>query len=127
MDTLNLIEHGDRWLRHQAIWRRLLFFVLTFGSALVGSFLMFEIFHANGVSALQVVSLLMFFVLFTWISGAFWTSVAGFLVRLVGRDPAVLAPDSVASHVLQGRTAIVIPVYNEGAERVFAGVEAIWE
>jgi membrane glycosyltransferase len=125
--TLSNTEHTDRWLSRQALWRRLLFFVLTFGSALVGSFLMYDIFHANGVSALQVVSLLMFFVLFTWISGAFWSSVAGFIVRLVGHDPAVFEPGQVSSHVLQGRTAIVIPVYNEGAERVFAGVEAIWE
>ncbi len=27
---------------------------------------------------------------------------------------------------LQGRTAIVTPIYNEDTERVFAGVEAIW-
>ncbi|HEX4376703.1 MAG TPA: glucans biosynthesis glucosyltransferase MdoH [Steroidobacteraceae bacterium] len=129
-DTLSDTEHDAHdahWLRRQAAWRRMWFFTLTFASALVGCFLMFDIFHANGVSALQVLLLLMFFVLFTWISGAFWTSIAGFFVRLKGRDPAVLQPEQVASHVLRGRTAIVIPVYNEGAERVFAGVEAIWD
>jgi membrane glycosyltransferase len=127
MDTLNTAGHSDRWLRHQAFWRRLLFFFLTFGFALVGSFLMLDIFRANGVTTLEALSLVMFFILFTWISGAFWSSIAGFFVRLKGGDPAVLTPRSVSSHVLQGRTAIVIPVYNEGAERVFAGVEAIWE
>jgi membrane glycosyltransferase len=119
--------HNDQWLRHQARWRRLMFFVLTFASACIGSFLLLDILKANRISVLEVASLLMFFVLFTWISGAFWTSIAGFMVRLIGRDPALLQPQHVASHILQGRTAIVIPIYNEDAGRVFAGVEAIWE
>ena len=117
---------NDRWLRHQAWWRRALFFGLTFASSLVGSFLMLDILKANGISVLEFLSLLMFFVLFTWISGAFWTAIAGFFVRVSGHDPAVMHPGQVASHVLQGRTAIVIPIYNEDAARVFAGVEAIW-
>jgi membrane glycosyltransferase len=114
-------------LRHQAMWRRSLFFGLTFASALVGGFLMLDIMKANGVTPLEVLSLLMFLILFTWISGAFWTAIAGFFVRMIGRDPALLQPDEVASHVLLGRTAIVIPIYNEDASRVFAGVEAIWD
>jgi membrane glycosyltransferase len=128
MDALKPTDtaHHERWLLYQAVWRRALFFGLTFASSLIGSFLMLDILKANGVSVLEVLSLLMFFVLFTWISGAFWTAVAGFFVRLVGRDPALLQPAQVASHVLQGRTAIVIPIYNEDAARVFSGVEAIW-
>src|SRR5580693_5065896 len=105
MDALNNSAdsvHRARWLRYQALWRRTLFFGLTFASSLIGSFLMLDILKANGVSALEVLSLLMFFVLFTWISGAFWTAVAGFFVRLVGHDPASLQPAQVASHVLQG-------------------------
>jgi membrane glycosyltransferase len=129
MDAVRLADaaaHRDRWLRHQALWRRLLFFGLTFASSLLGSFLLLDILKANGISVLEVASLVMFFVLFTWISGAFWTAVAGFCVRLIGRDPALLQLDQVASHVLQGRTAIIMPIYNEDAARVFAGVEAIW-
>jgi membrane glycosyltransferase len=126
MDTMKQPSQSDRWLRYQAFWRRSMFFGLTFASAIAGGFLMLDILKANGVSVLEGLSLLMFVVLFTWISGAFWTAVAGFFVRLVGRDPAVIQPDQVASHVLQGRTAIVMPIYNEDALRVFAGVEAIW-
>jgi membrane glycosyltransferase len=126
MDALTLGAHGDRWLRYQALWRRVLFFGLTFASALAGGFLMLDILKANGVTTLAVISLLMFIILFTWISGAFWTAIAGFFVRLVGQDPAIMRPQQVASHVLLGRTAIVVPIYNEDAARVFAGVEAIW-
>ena len=126
MDTVKQTPRTDRWLQYQAIWRRSLFFGLTFASAFAGSFLMLDILKANGVSLLEWLALLMFFVLFTWISGAFWTAIAGFFVRLAGHDPAQLYPQQAASHVLQARTAIVIPIYNEDAARVFAGVEAIW-
>jgi membrane glycosyltransferase len=125
--TIRPTTPQDRWLSFQALWRRLLFFGLTFLSALAGGFLMLDILRANRVTPLLWLSLLMFVALFTWISGAFWTAVAGFFVRFIGRDPAVMRPEQVASHVLQGRTAIVIPIYNEDAMRVFAGVEAIWE
>ena len=66
--------------------------------------------------------LLLFCVLFAWISGAFWTSVAGFGVRLWGRDPAILDIRQVAGRTLRGRTAIVMPICEEPVDRVFAGV-----
>ncbi len=91
---------------------------------MAGGLLMYDILQANGLSALDITGLVMFTALFTWISGAFWTAIAGFVVRLVGRDPAVLRP--VRAAAVQGRTAIVTPIYNEDTARVFARVETIW-
>src|SRR5947209_2482508 len=68
----------------------------------------------------------LFFGLFTWIAGAFWTALAGFFVRLIGRDPAVLHPQQVAGRPLRSRTAIVMPIHNEDTQRVAAGLDAIW-
>lgn len=116
----------DRYLRRQALWRRSLFFGLTLLTALAGGSLMLDIVRAAGLSTLQISGLVMFTALFTWISGAFWTAVAGFIVRLRGRDPAVLAATQNEHRRLQGRTAIVTPIYNEDTDRVFAGIEAIW-
>ncbi len=116
----------DAYLRRQAIWRRSLFFGLTLLSALAGGVLMLDIVRAAGLSTLQVSGLVMFTALFTWISGAFWTAVAGFVVRLRGRDAAALAATRSEHRRLTSRTAIVTPIYNENTERVFAGVEAIW-
>ncbi|HEX4050268.1 MAG TPA: glucans biosynthesis glucosyltransferase MdoH [Steroidobacteraceae bacterium] len=116
----------DRYLHRQAIWRRSLFFGLTLLTALVGGALMLDIVRAAGLSTLQISGLVMFTALFTWISGAFWTAVAGFVVRLRGHDPAVLAATRSEHRRLSGRTAIVTPIYNEDTDRVFAGVEAIW-
>jgi membrane glycosyltransferase len=110
----------------RALWRRTLFFGLTFITALTGGFLMLDILRANGLSGLQIAGLIMFTALFAWISGAFWTAVAGFVIRLIGRDPAVLNPAQLAHRCLHSRIAIVAPIYNEDTARVFAGIEATW-
>jgi membrane glycosyltransferase len=117
---------AERSLHAQAVWRRSLFFGLTFGTALTGGLLMYDVLQANGLSALDVAGLVMFTALFTWISGAFWTAVAGFVVRLIGRDPAILTAASCARQPLSSRIAVVTPIYNEDTARVFAGIEAIW-
>src|SRR5688572_25542614 len=106
--------------------RRALFFGLTLLSAYMASLLMLDILRANGLTVLECLGLILFFVLFTWIAGAFWTAVAGFIIRLIGRDPAVIHPDEVAGRPLQSRTAIIMPIYNEDVARVTAGLDAIW-
>ena len=113
-------------LRWHALWRRCLFFGLTFGTALTGGGLMYDVLQANGLSALDIAGLVMFTALFTWISGAFWTAIAGFAVRLIGHDPAIVTAASVAGRPVRGRIAVVTPIYNEDTARVFAGVQAIW-
>lgn len=112
--------------RRTARRRRVAFFGLTFVMALLASALMFDILRANGLTVLEAFGLLMFFGLFTWIAGAFWTAIAGFVIRLIGRDKAVIHPDEVKGNALRNRTALVMPIYNEDAARVMAGLDAIW-
>ena len=132
MDAMNSLEAAsasgpsERSLRHSAHWRRALFFGLTFLTALVAGLLMLDILKVNGQTLLNCLALPLFVVLFTWISGAFWTAVIGFVLRLLGRDPAVLQPQRAAPQPLRGRTAIVLPIYNEDTARVFAGADAVW-
>jgi membrane glycosyltransferase len=131
MDAVNLsrstvVNLQSRQRPWTTLWRRTLFFGLTFVTALTGGFLMLDVLRANGLSGLQILGLIMFTALFAWISGAFWTAVAGFIIRLVGRDPAVLHPSQTTHRCLRSRTAIVTPIYNEDTARVFAGVEATW-
>jgi membrane glycosyltransferase len=106
--------------------RRLLFFGATLATSAFGAMLMGNILLADGLTFLEAIALLLFVALFTWIAGAFWTSVTGFLVRLAGRDPALLDVDEVAGKSLRGRTAIVMPICEEDTARVAAGVSAIW-
>jgi membrane glycosyltransferase len=125
-EGLSVHEESDRALHRQALWRRAVFFGLTFMTALAATLLMLDILKVNGQTLLNALALPLFFILFTWISGAFWTAVAGFIVRLAGHDPAVLEPPPLATQPLASKTAIVVPIYNEDTVRVFAAVDAIW-
>jgi membrane glycosyltransferase len=106
--------------------RRALFFGVTLTTSGLASFLMWDILRANGLSPLEGVSLGLFFVLFTWIAGAFWTAIAGFVIQLRGRDGGVIQAREAEPLRLTQRVAIVMPVYNEDPTRVMAGLEAIW-
>jgi membrane glycosyltransferase len=113
-------------LRRVAARRRVLFFSLTFMTSLFLSGLMWDILRANGFTGPEKTGLALFFILITWITGAFWTAFIGFVIRLRGRDKAVIHSDEVAGHALIGRTAVVMPIYNEDTQRVFAGLDVIW-
>ncbi|HTT04851.1 MAG TPA: glucans biosynthesis glucosyltransferase MdoH [Steroidobacteraceae bacterium] len=116
----------QRPLGRQALWRRCLFFGLTIATALGADFFMLNLLTTVGLSALGIAVLVLSTVLFAWIAMSFWTVVAGFITRLVGRDPAILTAAASTGQTLSGRTAIVIPVYNEETARVFAGIASIW-
>ncbi len=116
----------DDPLRKDAHWRRALFLGLTLATSIVAADMMLDILRANGLSLLEVASLVLFTVLFSWITGAFWTAVAGFIIRLIGRDPAVIHQDEVAGRPLNTRTALIMPIYNEDTGRVAAGIDIIW-
>src|SRR6266403_1434799 len=113
-------------LRRVAARRRVLFFGLTFMTSLFLTGLMWDILRANGFTALEKTGLALFFILITWITGAFWTAFIGFVIRLRGRDKAAIHPDEVVGHTLSGRTAVIMPIYNEDTQRVFAGLDVIW-
>ena len=113
-------------LRWSALWRRGVFFGLTFLTSLSASALMADILRTNGFTNWEKASLIVFFVLFTWITGAFWTAVAGFIIQLIGRDRAVIHSSQAQGHVLKGRTAVIMPIYNEDTTRVFAGLDVVW-
>ena len=106
--------------------RRLLFFGLTLTSSLLASLLMLDILRANSLTVLEALSLVLFFGLFTWIAGAFWTALAGFIIRLKGGDAHVMQAHDADGLVIHSRIALVMPVYNEDPRRTTAGLEAIW-
>jgi membrane glycosyltransferase len=106
--------------------RRLLFFGLTLTSGLLATLLMLDILRANGLTVLEAMSLVLFFGLFTWIAGAFWTAIAGFIIRLKGGDPRVMQAHDADGLAIHSRIALVMPVYNEDPKRTTAGLDAIW-
>ena len=117
---------ADRAVRRAGHWRRALFLALTLLTAAAATGMMGDILAANGLTGLKWAGLVLFYILFVWITGAFWTAFAGMIVRLRGGDAVGLKPHELAGRPLTGRTAVVMPIYNEDTARVMAGLDVIW-
>ena len=82
----------------------------------------------EGAGVLDFILLGLFVVLFLWISLSFWLATVGFLRQLRARPMVAEATErnkpSLAPDV---RVAILMPVYNEDPQSVFAGIRAIHE
>lgn len=112
-----------------AVRRRLLLLVLVLFPAVLASGFMARVLPHRGISPFALLLLLFFAALYAWISIGFWTSVAGFhiLSRRFDRFAAVPANRSARPAVsTKARTAILIPVYNEPVDRIFAGLYAVY-
>ncbi|HKJ95697.1 MAG TPA: glucans biosynthesis glucosyltransferase MdoH, partial [Gammaproteobacteria bacterium] len=111
--------------------RRAGFFTLATMTTLTGVWLMLDILRANGMSPLEMAILVLFAITFGWISLAFWSAAAGFVLQAMGIDPLSLRRGSAHGHytaptALRTRTAVVMPVHNEDVQRVIAGLEATY-
>jgi membrane glycosyltransferase len=125
MDTVNTVSATARSWR--VTLRRVMFFGLTVLSSGAATALLVDVLAANGVSAIELVGLLLFFGLFTWIAGALWTAIAGFFVELAGHDREGIDLAALEGRKLRTRTAVVMPIYNEDTLRVEAGLDATWQ
>ena len=92
------------------------------GLTAYGTWQMYEVISVSGgTTPLQYVLLVLFTLNFSWIALAFTGAILGFvaLLRRPAPDPAVAG--------LGGRTAVVMPVYNEATARTFAALQAMRE
>ncbi len=103
--------------------RRLLaFLVLATFAWMVATFV--HLLAGDGLTLLEFLHIGVFALLALWLAQSFWTLAAGFLVLWRrGRRPPT--PDG-GVRAAGPRVALVMPIYNEDTERVFAGVAAIW-
>lgn len=69
---------------------------------------------------LQTGILILFAVLFCWVSAGFWTALMGFLQLLIGRDKYSISASTVGDEPLnpEHRTALIMPICNEDVNRV---------
>ncbi len=108
--------------------RRILLLLLVVASIVAGGWMMFDVLRANGMTILEGAVLLLFIITFGWITISFWTAICGWLLLCLRRDPLSLRhiekPADPKAAQLQHRTAVIMPVFNEDPERVFAGLEA---
>ncbi|MDB5810974.1 MAG: glucan biosynthesis glucosyltransferase [Betaproteobacteria bacterium] len=109
--------------------RRWCLFTLIVMQTWIATNYMASVLPYHGGQPLEIAILVLFAILFAWISAGFWTAMAGLTVLLRGGDRHAIsltaAPDMpVADDV---RTAIIMPIYNENVRRVFAGLRATYE
>lgn len=77
---------------------------------------------------LEIALLSIFALLFGWTMLGFWTAVLGFVVMLRGERYSITSLLARAPPILSSgaRTAVVMPICNEDAQRVFAGLGAVY-
>lgn len=103
--------------------------ILIFGSTLIltvaGCYEMYQVLKVGGITTLEGGVLVLFVMLFAWISLSFTSAVAGFFALLFAkRDTLGIEPDNSLPSV-HARTAMLLPTYNEDAHRVMARLRAI--
>ena len=123
-------EQGKRkrWY-YVANRRRIVLLMLALAQTWLATSLMSEVLPYHGTRPLEIVILVLFAVLFTWVSLGFWTAMAGLLVLIGRRERFALSRSAAGNEPLDpaGRTAIVMPIRNEDVARVFAGLRATYE
>jgi membrane glycosyltransferase len=80
----------------------------------------------HGLGTLEILLLALFVGCFLWIAFSFWAAIAGFAMLLAkARQPGLRQP-APGDARLPSRTAVVMAVYNEDTNRVFANMQAIY-
>ncbi|HEX3485705.1 MAG TPA: glucans biosynthesis glucosyltransferase MdoH [Micropepsaceae bacterium] len=109
--------------------RRWLFLGLVVSSTVVADQPVWSVIRVDGLSVLEIFLFTLFTILFAWIAASFWLACIGAYVRRQNIDVLPTPPDVgwTPPHQDRSRTAIVMPVFNESAARIFAGLAAIRE
>lgn len=126
---MNLPSLDQSW-ENAARMRRILLLAVIIATSVIASGHMADILPHGGSTHLELAIVIVFATLFAWISIGFWEAVAGLftLARRFDRFSITLGVEEDLS--LEGtgaRTAILIPVANEEADRVFAGIKATYQ
>ena len=106
--------------------RRLYVFGSTVAMTVVATWMMLRVLANGGINVLEGCLLVLFVLLFAWIALSFVSSLAGFQALLRGRRKLGIIPGTPLPQ-LQGRTALLMPTYNEDPRRMMAGLQAIHE
>jgi membrane glycosyltransferase len=109
---------------HGLLVKRLLLIALTAVLALAASSEVRAAMSANGLDLFDIVLLVFFVPLFSWLAFGFVSSAIGFVQLMSGAHPG-FAPVPGPLAPLTQRTAVLMPVYNESVEAVFGRVRAM--
>ena len=119
---------GRRW-RRVALTRRLALIGLSVAQTVVATYYMTAVLPYHGRHLLEIAILVLYAVLFGWVSMGFWTAMMGFLVLMLGGDRYAISRSAPADAPIAdtARTAILMPICNEDVPRVMAGLRATYD
>lgn len=122
-------SHGQRpSLDWAARRRRLLVFTATLALTAAASYEMYRVISISGMTHLQMLLLGVFTINFVWIALPCISGIAGFLALWYSRSMTGLKlPPLPYTAPLTTRTALLMPIYNEAPQRVFAAIQAMYE
>lgn len=110
--------------------RRVALLILVVISAIAGTNTMVDVLPLHGGSWAEQGLLMLFAVLFAWISAGFWTGIMGAWVLFRGRDANAVTNSlrGLQSDIpADARTALIMPICNEHVPTVFGGLRATYE
>lgn len=108
--------------------RRAVLMALVLLSAGFATTVLLHVLPEQGPAWLRIGQVVLFGLLFAWVTAGFVTAMMGFWVLWRG-DPHALSAESAGHGPIDAnaRTAIVMPICNEDVSTVFAGLRATWE
>ncbi len=106
--------------------RRLLLLFLVLVPTIFACSLMTKTLSHKSSAILETLLVIFFGILYAWISIGFWASAAGFMTIMRRYDRLLFTNTKTATIRSNVRTAIVMPVYNEAVNRIYAGLCSIY-
>ena len=127
-DVQEAPERRAGW-RRAATFRRVVLTGLIVSQTYIASNFMVAVLPYHGRQPLEIAILVLFAILFGWVSAGFWTAMAGFVLLVFGTDRYAITNDAAGDAPIgpEARVAIVMPICNENVSRVFAGLAASYE
>jgi membrane glycosyltransferase len=107
--------------------RRAFVFGATAALTLFGAYQMYQVLAVGGLTVLEAIILALFVILFAWIAFSFVSTLGGVIAMLTGGTRALGIDTGAPLPAIESRTALLLPTYNEDADRVMSRVQAIYE
>jgi membrane glycosyltransferase len=123
MNSFRLLRSGGEYLRRPGV-ARIVLCALTLVTTAYALNLFSGTLIGGGLNMLEWLLMPLFGILFAWIAFSFWTATLGFAVTML-RLCRSCAPPTNSKAPPTGRSAVLIPVYNESPADVFASVDAM--
>ena len=92
-----------------------------------GGYEMYEVVQVGGVTVLEAILLAFFAPLLAWVAFSFMSAVAGFFVLVSRKKVGPTIDRGIPSSETAGRTAMLLPTYNEDPHELMARLRAMHE